>query len=169
MFMELAPEIVNDFLKLEHELLPINDQGTLGQLDRSQVKELLPHREPFLLIDRITYVNPQQNLLIAEYDLAHAETFFAGHFPGYPVFPGVLQIEAVGQAGIILFKKQASLVDERFSLTHVCGAKFIKEINKGPLIEMRVKTFEAGYFVYIWGQCIQDGQICSITCLRGIY
>lgn len=69
-------------------------------LDREQIQEILPHRDPFLWLDRVVELEPGQRA-VAEKDVAEDEDVFRGHFPGDPVFPGVLQIEALAQTGAV--------------------------------------------------------------------
>src|SRR5262249_48800740 len=70
-------------------------------LDINQIQSILPHRYPFLLVDRVIEVVPKQRI-VAIKNVSINEPFFQGHFPGYPLMPGVLMVEAMAQAGGLL-------------------------------------------------------------------
>ena len=75
------------------------DEGVIIEL--SEIQDVLPHRYPFLLIDRIIEIIPNTSI-VAMKNVTANEPFFQGHFPGYPVMPGVLIVEALAQAGCFM-------------------------------------------------------------------
>src|SRR5688572_11438990 len=88
---------------VRHPLWP--DAGDCGvDLGRSAVEALLPHREPFLFVDRITALDRRTPRIRARRFIPADDGVFAGHFPGNPVYPGVLQLEMIGQAGLCLLQ-----------------------------------------------------------------
>ena len=75
------------------------------ELNVTQIMENLPHRYPFLLVDKITEMDIEKMIVVGVKNVTINEEFFQGHFPGYPIMPGVLQVEAMAQTGGILLRK----------------------------------------------------------------
>ncbi len=103
-----------------------------GQLDVLQIQALLPHRYPFLLVDKVIECLPKERLLACK-NVTFNEPFFQGHFPDKPVFPGVLMVEALAQATALL----TSQSDDQFGagttyfLAGIDKARFKKQVGPG--------------------------------------
>ena len=108
-------------------------------LDAAGIQQLLPHRYPFLLVDRVLEIVPDKHIL-AYKNITQNEPFFTGHFPGKPIMPGVLIIEALAQAGGLL--TQLSHVGETsnrmFYMVKVEGARFKKMVVPGDRLDLDV-------------------------------
>jgi beta-hydroxyacyl-ACP dehydratase FabZ len=108
-------------------------------IDIKEIMELLPHRYPFLLVDKI--VDIQEESIIGIKNVTINEPFFAGHFPSEPIMPGVLQIEAMAQvAGVLAMKKycQDSSGNSVYFMT-IDKVKFRKPVRPGDTLSIRVK------------------------------
>ena len=101
-------------------------------MDIQEIQRLLPHRYPFLLVDRVMEITVGQKL-VAYKNVSFNEPFFAGHFPGHPVMPGVLILEALAQAAALLAYKSADFDASRqvVYLMAIDGAKFRKPVVPG--------------------------------------
>lgn len=98
-----------------------------------EISQILPHRYPFLLVDRVTYLNLEENTIIALKNVTTNEQFFQGHFPGAPIMPGVLVLEALAQAfGILIHQKGYS--EKIALLMSVNNAKFRKPVVPGDAL-----------------------------------
>ena len=78
-------------------------------LSAKQIEKILPHRYPFLLVDRIVYLNLEENEIIGIKNVTVNEPFFQGHFPNVPIMPGVLLLEALAQTGGILVHQKGKM------------------------------------------------------------
>jgi 3-hydroxyacyl-[acyl-carrier-protein] dehydratase len=113
-------------------------------LDVRGIQSLLPHRYPFLLVDRVVEFEPRKRVL-AYKNISCNEPFFNGHFPGNPVMPGVLVVEALAQAGGLLttLTAQAEGIEKAgeklFYLVKVDNAKFTKMVVPGDRLELDVE------------------------------
>ena len=112
------------------------------QLDTREIREIIPHRFPFLLIDRVVDLRPNEKM-IALKNVSVNEHFFVGHFPEEKVMPGVLIIEAMAQAGCIYFyySKNKQGQNLMFYLAKVT-AKFIAPVVPGDQLKIEVTTMK---------------------------
>ena len=126
-----------------------------------QILGLLPHRYPFLLIDRVLEVSDDK--VVALKNVTINEPYFQGHFPGAPIMPGVLQIEAMAQAGGIL----ASRVVTFDPVTHVMmfmtidAVKFRKAVVPGDQLRIEVVPVRKGKIFKMKGEITVDGAVVS--------
>jgi 3-hydroxyacyl-[acyl-carrier-protein] dehydratase len=107
-------------------------------LDIQEILELLPHRYPFLLIDRVIEFERAKRL-VAIKNVTVNEPFFQGHFPGYPIMPGVLVIEAMAQAGAIIMMSEMPDRDKKLAVfTGIDKAKFRRQVVPGDQLRIEV-------------------------------
>ena len=109
-------------------------------LDVVRIQQLLPHRYPFLLVDRVTEFEANKRVVGIK-NVTINEPFFQGHFPGHPVMPGVLVIEALAQTGGILtqLSHQSAATDKLFYLVKIDNAKFSRMVVPGDRLELNVE------------------------------
>lgn len=111
-------------------------------VDVNRIQALLPHRYPFLLVDRVLELEPNQRILAVK-NVSINEPFFQGHFPGHPVMPGVLVLEALAQAGGLLTQLSAgdaaTKQEKLFYLVKIDNARFSRMVVPGDRLELEVK------------------------------
>ncbi|MBE6452773.1 MAG: 3-hydroxyacyl-ACP dehydratase FabZ [Alphaproteobacteria bacterium] len=126
--------------------------------------ELLPHRYPFLLLDRLEVEVPGEKG-VGTKNVTMNEEFFQGHFPNNPVMPGVLQVEAMAQtAGAIVVAADGNYKDNKKSVLFMSidGVKFRKQVKPGDQLKMHVEKIRERRNVYVFkGQTMVDGQLVS--------
>jgi 3-hydroxyacyl-[acyl-carrier-protein] dehydratase len=104
-------------------------------LNVKEIAKILPHRYPFLLVDRIIYLNLEENVIIGQKNVTVNEQFFQGHFPDVPIMPGVLILEALAQtAGILVHKK--GYCEKIAVLLNINNAKFRKPVVPGDVLTL---------------------------------
>jgi len=137
-------------------------------IDIQEILGFLPHRYPFLLIDRITEFEPRKRC-VAIKNVTINEPYFQGHFPGHPIMPGVLVIEAMAQAGgIIMMHEMPDRHDKLVVFTGIERAKFRQPVTPGDQLRLEIDVLafrtRAGR---IEGKAYVDGKLAceaTLTC-----
>jgi 3-hydroxyacyl-[acyl-carrier-protein] dehydratase len=144
-------------------------------VDVVRIQQLLPHRYPFLLVDRVVELEPNQRIRAIK-NVTINEPFFQGHFPGHPVMPGVLVVEAMAQAGGLLTQLSAATdvagkQNKLFYLVKVDNARFSKMVVPGDVLvlDVRVKRLIRNMAQYECSATV-DGKVVAsadILCAEG--
>ncbi|MCK9533168.1 MAG: 3-hydroxyacyl-ACP dehydratase FabZ [Pseudomonas sp.] len=115
-------------------------------MDINEIRQLLPHRYPFLLVDRVTEIDLEQKTINAYKNVSINEPFFNGHFPQYPIMPGVLIIEAMAQAaGVLGFKIMNASPDDG-TLYYFVGSdklRFRQPVVPGDRLDLQANFISA--------------------------
>jgi len=129
--------------------------------DLDLIQRIIPHRYPFLLIDRVRDVVVNQSCIGIK-NVTYNEPQFQGHFPGMPILPGVMIIEAMAQTAGVLVGLSMDLVDRQANVFFmgVEGAKFRRKVIPGDVLELHVKALRGGGRVWKFeGRGIVDGEL----------
>lgn len=139
--------------------------------DVNDIKKIIPHREPFLLVDSISGIDLENQIICGTRLCAADDPVFTGHFPEYPVYPASLQLESVGQMGLCLCyflanrttQIPASIQKMQIRATKVLGAQFLEPVPPGSTMNLVSQRLEAESFFEIYlSQVLVDRKICSI-------
>ena len=114
------------------------------ELDILDIMEILPHRYPLLLVDKILEVNLEEKRIVGQKNVTMNEIFFQGHFPGNPIMPGVLVLEALAQTGGFLIYKQGHNRGKAAVLLSIDKAKFRKPVLPGDVLRLCVQGMYLG-------------------------
>ena len=131
-------------------------------LDSVAIQKILPHRYPFLLVDKIVELEPRVRILGVK-QVTVNEQFFVGHFPQAPVMPGVLQIEALAQVGAILALREFENRDEKIPFfSGIESARFRRPVVPGDTLMLEVTALRIGTKVQkMRGVATVDGQVSA--------
>ena len=113
----------------------------MNHLDINQIKEIIPHRHPFLLLDYIEDYEPGQ-YAVGYKCVSYREEFFAGHFPQEPVMPGVLTVEALAQAGAVAILSMEENKGKNALFGGIDKMKFKKMVTPGDRLKLEVKIIK---------------------------
>jgi len=113
-------------------------------LTTAQIQAIIPHRWPFLLVDRIVEYDPAAGRIVGEKAVTASEWFFQGHFPGLPVMPGVLQVEALAQTMAVYVARQEGFGDRIGLFAGIEGCRFKRVVSPGDRLRLEVTMEKLG-------------------------
>ena len=140
-----------------------------GAMNITEIKEYLPHRYPFLLVDRVLSIDPNKTI-VALKNVTVNEPFFEGHFPHYHVMPGVLIVEALAQAAALLsFKSLGTKRDEKtvVYLAGIDGARFKRPVVPGDTLMLHAEKLleRRGLVKFSARATVADVVVCEVELL----
>ena len=129
-------------------------------MDREQIKNILPHREPMLLLDEVELTEEEgQPVSVGKYTVRGDEFFLQGHFPGNPIVPGVIQCEMIAQSAVALLPDTKGAVPMYTGLSNV---KFKHPLLPGDTAVMTVRLIaRKGIFCFAKGKLEANGKLCT--------
>ncbi|MCP4216898.1 MAG: 3-hydroxyacyl-ACP dehydratase FabZ [bacterium] len=134
-------------------------------LNYDEIKEIIPHRYPFLMVDRVTEINGYESIKGYK-NITVNEPLFQGHFPDRPVFPGVMIMEALAQMGAILILRRFPAEKRMAYFTGIDKARFKRLVVPGDKLELEITiSRDRGSFVIMEGKATVDGQMAASATL----
>jgi 3-hydroxyacyl-[acyl-carrier-protein] dehydratase len=134
-----------------------------------EIEQLIPHRWPFLLVDRIDEYDPGARRIVGAKAVTATEWFFAGHFPGMPVMPGVLQVEALAQTMAVFVAKQEGFGDRIGLFAGIDECRFKRVVKPGDVLRLEVTMDKLGRrFGRGTAVASVDGEVCCEATLSFI-
>lgn len=147
---------------------------TIMIMDVVEIQKILPHRYPFLLVDRVTEI-VQNESLVGYKNVSISEPVFEGHFPGHPIYPGVMILEGMAQAGgVLAFKSMGDLSEEEVKnkvvyFMSIDKAKFRNPVKPGDRLEYRISVIKhKGAIWMLKGEAYVDDVLTSEAELKAM-
>lgn len=139
--------------------------NNLNAINIEEIKKIIPHRYPFLLVDRVTEVNGYESIKGYK-NVTYNEQLFQGHFPQRSVFPGVLIVEAMAQLGAVLVMRRFPEDDRLAFFAGIDKARFKRPVIPGDRLDLEVTvTRDRGSFVVLEGKAFVDGALAASAIL----
>jgi 3-hydroxyacyl-[acyl-carrier-protein] dehydratase len=110
------------------------------ELDSAQIQALIPHRPPFLLVDHILEIDPGKRIVGTKSLSLETDSFLRGHFPDYPVMPGVLIVEALAQTGAVLVMQDPAYSGKLPYFARIDNCRFRQQVRPGDLLRLEVEV-----------------------------
>jgi 3-hydroxyacyl-[acyl-carrier-protein] dehydratase len=130
-------------------------------MDAREIMRVLPHRYPFLLVDRILEIEPGKRIVGLKNVTAN-EPHFTGHFPERPIMPGVLIVEAMAQVGAVLMLQQPQFRDKLALFAGIDGCRFRRVVSPGDQLRIEVEVLKfRGAFGKVAARATVDGQLVT--------
>ena len=149
----------------ESVAVAVDEKPAVKTMDILEIMSILPHRYPFLLIDRVVEIEPKQRI-VAIKNVTFNEPHFQGHFPDYPIMPGVLMVEAIAQAGgALLLTEIPDRANKLMVFTGIDSAKFRRPVVPGDQVRIEVKVLNwRSTAVRMQGTATVEGKVvCEAT------
>lgn len=142
----------------------IQDLNRLSELSQGEIQEIIPHRDPFLLLDGVTDLVPGQSAKGFK-NVSADEYYFKGHFPDLPIMPGVLQTETLAQLCCVVINIQPEYCGKYIGLfTGIDGFKFKRKVVPGDRLELEANVIK---FRYPFGKCEVKASVGGELCCSG--
>jgi 3-hydroxyacyl-[acyl-carrier-protein] dehydratase len=132
-------------------------------LNKDQIKEIIPHREPFLLIDEVIALDPGKKCIARTY-IQEEDFWFAGHFPGHPVTPGVLMIEMLAQTGGVCIGVVPENKGKLGFFAKIDNAKFRRQVVPGDILTLEVEMVKVRGTIAVAKGIATVGEEKAVTC-----